>query len=87
MSPEGETIELKSKVKISPETPPELWLNRLDLSIKETLKAQCVEALGLPQVNYHDVNQLTLNDSFELNTSYNRVKTAINPYAGPQEFY
>lgn len=41
-------MELKSKVKISPETPPELWLNRLDLSIKETLKTQCVEALGLP---------------------------------------
>ena len=38
ISPEGETVELKSKVKISPETPPELWLNRLDLSIKETLK-------------------------------------------------
>ena len=64
-----------------------MWLNRLDLSIKETLKVQCVEALGLPEVKYHDVNQLTLENGFEMNTSYNRVKTMVNPYTNSSEFY
>lgn len=48
-------------------SPPELWLNRLDLSMKETLKTECLSLLNISEFKYHDVNMLSGNDNFDIN--------------------
>ncbi|KAH0572742.1 Dynein heavy chain [Spironucleus salmonicida] len=70
-SSETEKIMLKQDIQIK--DAPEVWLKRLDLSIKETLKAELMTSLKLTW-KVHDVNQMHENDEFEVNTSYQEVK-------------
>ncbi|CAL5997617.1 Dynein_heavy chain [Hexamita inflata] len=86
-SSEGEIVQLKCPVNIQPDIAPELWLNRLDLAIKETLKVECMEALMLKEVQFHDVNKMQLNEQFDTNTSYSQIKKSISPFDLHSSFY
>lgn len=46
-SSEGETLNLKHGVIITPETPPELWLNRLDYAIKDSVRHDILGCLNI----------------------------------------
>lgn len=91
VSSEGETVELACHVTIEPLMPPEVWLNRLDIAIRETLKMQCLQCLQLPcQDVVRNVNTLELDNprNFDINTSLLKVGATVSPYGlSPNDFY
>ncbi|CAL6029174.1 Dynein_heavy chain [Hexamita inflata] len=86
-SSEGELIELKCQVQISNSVQPELWLNRFDLAVKETLKAEIIEQLQLPAFQCRDVNKIQIDDGFDINISFQKIKTEQSPIGLNEDFY
>lgn len=86
-SQEGERVELKCQVIVGRDAP-ELWLNRLDLAIKDTLKVQCLDGLGVNSIYSNiDVNKLQLNDNFQINNSYQHVRQQISCFKEPADAF
>lgn len=89
-STEGEVIRLQEPIRISQSIPPELWLNRFDLSVKRTLKHEVLSILELDGQNgqgEQKVNEMTLDSNFEINQTFQKVKTHASPLGISDDFY